>query len=200
MLGEELAAAFGGRRALRRVDHPWRDDLLAALYDAFPFDADVPLYLRLAGEQAGAVLELACGTGRLLVPLAAAGHRVPGGLLVLDLLHPSPEWLQRPAGSLRQDLLEELPDGGAVARTEAVVGTDLAAQVRTLRSAYEVVGPDGTVRTCLVEWPFRYTFRFEAEHLLERAGFEVEAVHGGYRGEPFRSDSPVLLLVARRAA
>ncbi len=29
-----------------------------------------------------------------------------------------------------------------------------------------------------VEWPFRYTYRFEAEHLLERTGFEVEAVHG----------------------
>ena len=31
-----------------------------------------------------------------------------------------------------------------------------------------------------VEWPYRWTHRFEAEHLLERAGFAIEAVYGGY--------------------
>jgi hypothetical protein len=43
-----------------------------------------------------------------------------------------------------------------------------------------------------------YRHRFEAEHLLERAGFVIESVRGGYHGEPFTSDSSVLLLVGRR--
>lgn len=39
---------------------------------------DVELYLALAARLGGPVLELAVGTGRVAVPLAAAGHRVTG--------------------------------------------------------------------------------------------------------------------------
>lgn len=256
-----------------RVDQPWDDALLAPIYDAFAFTDDLPLYEQLAAAQGGRVLELGCGSARVLVPLALAGHEVtgvdasphmlalarekleaagpqvaarvrlvrgdlrtidlgerfdlaivavktfaylvtrgeqqqalaavadhlrPGGLLALDLPNPTPEWLSRPPGSVRQDVFGELPSSGAiVARTETMVSTDLAAQVRVIRSAYEVVS-DGQVTKRFVEWPFRYTYRFEAEHLLERAGFDVEAVHGGYDGGAFAADSPVLLLLGRR--
>jgi hypothetical protein len=78
-----------------------------------------------------------------------------------------------------------------------LVSTDLATLVRVTRSAYETVS-DGVVTKHFVEWPFRYTHRFEAEHLLEQAGFVVESVQGGYRGEAFTSDSSVFLLVGRR--
>lgn len=261
--------------ALVRADQPWGDAALARLYDAFPFDADLPLYLELAAAQGGRVLELACGSGRVLVPLARAGYRIvgldasphmlalareklaaagpdvaaratlvrgdirsfalddpfdlaivavksfayltaradqqralaaiaahlrPGGLLALDLLHPAPAWLAEPPGSLRQDLVQSAPDTSVtVARTEAVVSTDLAAQVRVIRSAYEVVAPGGAATKRFVEWPFRFTYRFEAEHLLERAGFTVEALYGGYAREPFTSDSRVMLFLARRS-
>lgn len=39
---------------------------------------DLPLWLDLAERQGGAILELGCGTGRILLPLATAGHRVLG--------------------------------------------------------------------------------------------------------------------------
>ena len=260
--------------ALIRADQPWGDAVLAGLYDLFPFEADLPLYLELAGAEGGRVLEVACGSGRVLVPLARAGHHVvgldasphmlartraklaadgldesarvrlvegdmrtfdlgeevdlaviavksfaylltradqqralaavaahlrPGGLLALDLMHPSPTWLLEPPGSLRQDLVEHVPEQGVtLARTEAVVSTDLAAQVRVIRSAYEIVRDDGTVTKRFVEWPYRYTYRFEAELLLEHAGFDVEALYGGYRREPFTSESGTLVLLARR--
>jgi SAM-dependent methyltransferase len=128
---------------------------------------------------------------------AVAAHLRPGGLLVIDLLNPTPDWLSRAAGSVRQDVFGHLPSGASVARTETMVSTDLATQVRVIRSAYETVS-DGVVTKHFVEWPFRYTHRFEAEHLLERAGFVVESVQGGYHGEAFTSDSSVLLLVGRR--
>ena len=53
---------------------------LARLYDLDLVDdpGDLDLYLALAGRVAGPVLELAVGTGRLAVPLAAAGHEVTG--------------------------------------------------------------------------------------------------------------------------
>ena len=65
---------------------------LAALYDAEhrTLVADIDLYLDVLHEARvrGPVLELACGSGRVAAPLAAAGHRVIG----LDL---SPEMLRR---------------------------------------------------------------------------------------------------------
>jgi SAM-dependent methyltransferase len=48
-------------------DHP-------DLYDApLPVDAHAPFYVELARQQAGAVLELACGTGQLTIPVALLG-------------------------------------------------------------------------------------------------------------------------------
>lgn len=259
--------------ALIHADQPWSDAALARLYDAFPFAADLPLYLALAAERER-VLDVACGSGRVLVPLAHAGHEIvgldasphmlalarqklreagpaieararlvqgdmrtfaldgtfdlaivavksfaylvdrvdqlrtletiaahlrPEGLLAIDLLHPHPAWLLEPPGSLRQDLVARVPASGVtVARTEAVVSTDLATQVRVIRSAYEVVTDDGQVTKRFVEWPYRYTYRFEAELLLERAGFVIEAVYGGYAREPFVAESRTMLILARR--
>ena len=36
----------------------------------------------------------------------------------------------------------------------------------------------------------RYLFRFEAEHLLARAGFAVEHLYGGYDRSPYGSTYP----------
>ena len=57
--------------------------------------------------------------------------------------------------------------------------------LRAIRSIYEVIDERSAVVTKrFVEWPYRWTHRYEAEHLLERAGFAVEAVYGGYAREP----------------
>jgi SAM-dependent methyltransferase len=261
--------------ALVRADHPWTDAQLAGLYDAFTFEADIPLYLELAAAEGRRVLELACGSGRVLLPLARADNTVvgvdssphmlallrdklrreptaaqnarlveadmrtfdalaeapfdvaivaaksfaylleradqlaclrrigehlrPGGLLSIDFLHPRPAWVGAEAGSVRDDLLERWQEL-TVSRVESVVSTDLPRQVRVIRSIYEVVNANGAlVAKRFVEWPYRFTFRFEAEHLLERAGFQIEAVYGGYAREPLTSESATVLFLARRA-
>jgi SAM-dependent methyltransferase len=53
---------------------------LARCYDLDMLDVsyDAELYLRLAQETGGPVLELAVGSGRLAIPLALAGYRVVG--------------------------------------------------------------------------------------------------------------------------
>ena len=49
------------------------------LYDAlFPAGAHAPFYADLARQQGGAVLELACGTGQLTIPIAAQGLATAG--------------------------------------------------------------------------------------------------------------------------
>jgi SAM-dependent methyltransferase len=263
--------------ALVQADHPWADAQLARLYDAFVFDGDLPLYLDLVRQQGQKVLEVACGSGRILVPLVQAGfdvlgidvsphmlavarekldalvnepnkraarlvqadmrsfaldehdfdlailavksfaylterhdqlsclaavvaHLRPGGLLAIDFLHPKPDWVGAAQGSVRDDLLRRVPERGfTLSRVESVVSTDLARQVRVIRSAYELVDDRGAViEKRFVEWPYRWTYRFEAEHLLERAGLTVEALYGGYRREPFTSSSAAMLFVARK--
>lgn len=55
-------------------------DQIARYYDLTHADLteDVPFILALAEEFGGPILELGCGSGRLLIPLARAGHQVVG--------------------------------------------------------------------------------------------------------------------------
>ncbi len=55
-------------------------DQLAAYYDLIYADVkeDIPFYVALARETGGPVLELGCGSGRTLFPLAQAGFEVVG--------------------------------------------------------------------------------------------------------------------------
>jgi len=59
------------RAALGRYDNE------ASFYDLVysPSD-DIPFYLKYASQTKGDVLECACGTGRVTIPLACTGHRV----------------------------------------------------------------------------------------------------------------------------
>ena len=65
--------------------------MFPALYDAHHslHKEDLPFWLSLAKQQDGPVLELGCGTGRVLLPLAQAGVRMVGldnDLNMLDYL------------------------------------------------------------------------------------------------------------------
>ncbi len=273
--GYAVSVLTNGRSGvLVRAEQPWSDAQLAQLYDVFVFDGDLPLYLDLARQQGARVLEIACGSGRVLVPLVRAGlhvvgidisphmlalarakleadrlagaaeliqtdmrtfrleqrdfdlavvpvksfaylteaadqleclesihaHLRPGGVLAIDLMHPLPEWTAATRGSMRDDLLQHVAEQGfTLSRVESVVSTDLARQVRVIRSIYEMVDDSGKVLDKrFVEWPYRWVHRFEAEHLLHRAGFQVEAVYGGYQREPFTSTSAAMVFVARK--
>jgi SAM-dependent methyltransferase len=77
---------------------------LAAFYDLDLHEdpGDLDLYLALAAREAGPILELGVGTGRLAVPLAAAGHAVTG----VDhdaamLARAAARWQARPARTTR---------------------------------------------------------------------------------------------------
>jgi len=58
----------------------YQTDELAALYDAFcTYDDDIVFWQEMAvAAGGGPILELGCGTGRVLLPLAQAGHDVTG--------------------------------------------------------------------------------------------------------------------------
>ncbi|HEX6920353.1 MAG TPA: class I SAM-dependent methyltransferase, partial [Actinomycetes bacterium] len=58
----------------------FRDRRLVPVYDAeCPWSRDDDFFLSVVGETPGArVLDLGCGTGRLALGMAAAGHTVTG--------------------------------------------------------------------------------------------------------------------------
>ncbi len=233
---------------------------------------DVAFYVEAARESGGPVLEIGCGTGRVLLPTARAGidivgvdqspamlalcrrdlanapaevqqrvelregdmrafdigrlftlvtipfrpfqhlvtveeqlaclgcirrHLTSGGRLILDLFNPSLEALTQPTG-IESDPESEftMPDGRQVARRYRIISRDRANQVNQVELYYDVTQPDGRTERLIHGFPMRYLFRFEAEHLLARAGFSVQHVYSGYGKEPFGSVYPGELILA----
>jgi SAM-dependent methyltransferase len=72
---------------------------LPALYDSVPAYAarrDVQFYIDEARDSGGSVLEIGCGTGRILLPIARSGHTITG-------LDASPQMLERCRSKLRSE-------------------------------------------------------------------------------------------------
>jgi len=254
---------------------------VAELYDhvvLYRDRTDVAFFVLAAQQSGGPVLEVGCGTGRVLIPTARAGieivgldlsshmlavcrarleqepeavrsrvrliqgdmrafelrpgfalatlpfrpfqhlltvedqlaclasirrHLVVGGRLILDLFNPSLDFLANV--KLGEETGEEpefqSPDGRRVHRRLRMLACDRATQVNQHELIYHVTHPDGREERLVQAFPLRYLFRFEAEHLLARAGFEVEHVYGGYDKQPFGTTYPgELILLARRSA
>jgi SAM-dependent methyltransferase len=128
-------------------------------------------------------------------------HLVDDGMLILDLFNPSLDFLvNRPVG---EELDEEppftTPDGRTVLRRHKTVAIDRFQQVGQFELIYYVSHPDGREERLVQAFPMRYLFRFEAEHLLARAGFTLEHLYADYDRSPYGSKYPgELLMVGRR--
>jgi SAM-dependent methyltransferase len=241
-------------------------DPLADLYDLeYVHDYDLPFWLALAEREGGPVVEWGAGTGRLCVPLAAAGFDVtaveaseamigqgrakggptewihgdmrstklsrryglglcafnsflclrsqedalaflrhargrlePGGLLGVEISAFSPEELSDTPGgtSLRHDFAREL-SGRTLVRSSAS-SYDASTQLLRMRLFYELYDRDGRLEIKRThELVIRVVGRGELELMLRLAGFEVEAVYGGFEGEPFTAESDHLVVLAR---
>lgn len=227
--------------------------LVAQLYDQFvPYKErpDLDFFVEEAVESGGPVLEIGCGTGRVLLPTARAGihitgldvsaymldvcrqvldgelpevkdritlvekdmrdfhleetfalitspfrpfqhlltvedqlscldcvrrHLIPGGIFILDIFNPSLTSLT--ADNIGQEIDEEAPfttpGGIQVRRSSKITARDFHNQIQDVELIYYLTHPDGREERIVHAFPMRYLFRFEAEHLLSRAGFEV---------------------------
>lgn len=251
----------------------------AEFYDhviPYHYRTDVSFFVETAQESGGPVLEVGCGTGRVLIPTARAGidivgldlstqmlsicrerlksepqevqdrvelvqgdmrafnlphrfklvtlpfrpfqhltsvddqlaclrcichHLLQGGRLILDLFNPSLTSLT--SDNVGQEQGEEpefsMPDGRRVIRRSKIVARDYYNQVNQVELIYYVTYPDGREERLVHAFPMRYLFRFEAEHLLVRAGFTVEALYADYDKSPYGSTYPgELIFVARK--
>ena len=128
-------------------------------------------------------------------------HLGDGGRLILDLFNPSLEALVRPTGvEFGEEPEFTAPDGRRVIRRHRIVAHDRFNQVNDIELNYYITHADQREERLVHAFRMRYLFRFEAEHLLARAGFTVEHVYAGYDGSPYGSRYPgELLFVAVRA-
>jgi SAM-dependent methyltransferase len=252
---------------------------VAGLYDfVVPYRTreDIDFFVGEARASGGPVLEVGCGTGRILIPTARAGidifgldfsphmlqecrkrllgepevvqsrvrlteadmrnfdlartfqlitlpfrpfqhlttvedqlsclklihrHLVRDGRLILDLFDPSLEMLV--LDNLDQESGEEpaftSPDGRRVIRRHKICSRDLANQTFLVELIYYITHPDGREERLVHAFPMRYLFRFEAEHLLARCGFQVEEVYADYDKSPYGSKHPgELIFLAKK--
>ena len=128
----------------------------------------------------------------------AKEHLVSGGLLGIEVSAFSPEELREDYGpGLRHDFTRELSSG----RMErfSVSRYDVATQILAMKLFYEAYGPEGRLESKQMhELAIRIAGRGELELMLRLAGFEVEAIYGGFEGETFTAGSDHLIALARR--
>ena len=89
---------------------------------------------------------------------------------------------------------------GRLIRSHKIVSRDVPNQTNYVELIYHVTHPDGRQERLVQAFPMRYLFRFEAEHLLVRSGFEVEQLYGDYDKSPCGLKYPgELIFVAKKA-
>jgi len=133
-------------------------------------DADVPFYVKLAREADGPLVELAVGTGRVAIPVAqATGKQVIG-------IDSSPGMLARAGRHV--DPAPGLPVPHTIHHSVSDNRVDIALD-------------DGGTGSL---W---WATKNEWLGLLDVAGFRLEALYGGFAGEPLAEDSREYVFVAR---
>jgi SAM-dependent methyltransferase len=248
---------------------PEYDAIHARYYDranaASRDGADVAFYLALARETGGPVLEIGCGTGRVLLPIARTGISCVGldsSPAMLDVLRAKmpppnlclvvarmqdfdvgPERFRlifsafRPLqhlctveeqlsclASVRRALAPDglfafdvfVPNLARIARVEepeyeeggfrdgddelacfTSVRRDVTTQVQDVTMRWERRRDGAVVGEEIERFRMRWYHRFELEHLLARAGFEIVALYGGFDRRPYDHVSGEMVIVAR---
>ena len=128
-------------------------------------------------------------------------HLATDALLALDVFQPDPKRL---VDTALNDEVEDCPespmaDGRSVRRTNRVAEIDRASQTFQVEFNYYFKDQAGAIEHARERFPFRYYFRYELEHLLARAGFEVAALYGAYDRSALTGASAELIFIARKA-
>lgn len=130
----------------------------------------------------------------------AREHLAPGGMLGIEVSAFSPEELVDPPGGpeLHHDFTRDLPDGGL--DRFSVSRYDAASQLLEMRLFYERYGTLGELESRRAhDLTIRIVGGSELGLMLQIAGFEIEAVYGGFEGEPFTAGSDHLIVLARKS-
>ena len=120
----------------------------------------------------------------------------PGGRLVFDVFNPHFALMTRDRSAETEDTPEQaLPDGRTLRRTIRVLAVHWVEQTSDLELMYYVRTGDRTARI-VQEFRMRFFTPSEIAHLVARAGFEVDAMFGGFDRRPLDDAAPEIVVVA----
>ncbi len=130
-------------------------------------------------------------------------HLKPGGRLIMHIDHQDFAWLGSLMGEkcgvfeVEKEFVH--PRSGHRIRQSQAWRYEPATQTAVSELMWEELGDDGRVLDSLKTAPdhFHCIFRFEMEHLLVRAGYQVEAVYGDFFRTPLEDRNPSMIWVAR---
>lgn len=119
-------------------------------------------------------------------------HLDTGGKLIFNVFDPNLEIIAARQGSLgsAQTLIDEFihPKTGMLVTVWDTRRYELEEQFVEQYFLFEEVDREGKmVARQYVPLKLRYFFRYEMQHLLERSGYQVEALYGDFGRGPFRS-------------
>jgi hypothetical protein len=119
-------------------------------------------------------------------------HLDPEGFLILDIFNPSITHLAKDNLGIEMDIDSDFttPEGIKVQRKDKIVARDYFRQIQDVELIYCLTHPDGKEERIVHAFPMRYLFRYEAEHLLARSGFEVIELYSDYYKNPFGTVYP----------
>jgi SAM-dependent methyltransferase len=180
---------------------------------------------RQAAADGHTVLELGCGTGRVTIPIAKSGVEVVGldnAAPMLDIARRKAtaagvnvRWIEADMRSFEIDQLFGLVIIPYRSFMHLLTDEAQASCLRTVRAhlvlggrlalnvfAPPFVSPETGSTSPIISkihklMSLRYVSRVEMQTLLEAAGFEVEALYGGFRGEAFEDSSTEVVWLAK---
>ncbi len=121
-------------------------------------------------------------------------HLQPGGTLVFDTFEPLPQWLAQ--GRFRDEEVREDPSTGESVKIVTHVEFEPASQLVHFRSRYLRKNPSGRWVGKRRHMTMRYAYRYELEHLLWRAGFELQTCFGWFDRSAYTATTGILVIVA----
>lgn len=150
-----------GRHQCCAEELPQYEGFFAEFYDILhsSYDADIKMYLNLARDYGDPVLELGCGTGRLLIRLAAAGYAVTG----LDL---SPDMLTRCQEKLDME-------GEATAKRATLIQGDIR-RFQLGRKFNLIMAACNTILHCTTAHDLLDVFAMARDHLAPGGVFVID--------------------------
>jgi ubiquinone/menaquinone biosynthesis C-methylase UbiE len=128
-----------------------------------------------------------------------AAYLATGGLLVLDLLNPYEALGDAYRGQLLHQIERTRPDGTTISLASCSLVDATAQYIETYRQ-YDEWGPARPLTRSSYTLTTRFSYRYEVEHLLARAGLVLDEAMGDYDGGPWTEEAPRLIVLARRVA
>ncbi|HJT38009.1 MAG TPA: class I SAM-dependent methyltransferase [Actinomycetota bacterium] len=195
VIGVDISGAMLTEAARRAAAHGLAGKITFVEEDMRTFVAEQPVELVIVPFRT--FLHLLTVDDQLAALASIRRSLVAGGRLVLNMFVPDPH-IQVAQNGRKTSHGEFIDERGRRSEMWGLPEYDVTSQLLHLRVGLDVYDGDRLVDTIETAFDLRAIHRHEFEHLLARAGFQVEALYGGFDERPLEGDAREQIWVARK--